>query len=283
MAQPAQVISRSPLIGYATVGVQPPSQYYLSPDDHLFLRVWNSAAGVTVTLRYRYLQPRLGVLAGTIPLTPSTDRTANFLRVPLAEGFLLSVALQTSAGTPRRGQTFCQVGIVRGGELADEPAALLISDYLHDTLLLAWPGGLLRSSVEGPGVLRSITGTDQAAGAEISETVPTNARWRFYSLVASLVTSAAVANRFPNIAFDDGANVHARVGSNTAQAASLTRAWAFSGAPLIQALSGTALIVVGAPEIYLAAGHRIRTITENFQAGDNWGAPQFLVEEWIEE
>ncbi len=90
MTQPAQVISRSPLIGYATVGVQPPSQYYLSPDDHLFIRVWNSAAGVTVTLRYRYLQPRLGVLAGTVDLTPSTNRAANFLRVPLAESTLAS-------------------------------------------------------------------------------------------------------------------------------------------------------------------------------------------------
>ncbi len=203
--------------------------------------------------------------------------------MPLAEGFLLSVALQTSAGSPRRGQTFCQVGIVRGGELANEPAALLISDYLHDTLLLSWPGGLLRSSAEGPGVLRSITGTNPAAGAEISETVPTNARWRFYSLTAQLVASATVANRIVSFAMDDGANVHYRMGQNTAQTAGSTRTWCLSGSPFSNALSGTSLLMVGAPEIYLAAGFRIRTITEGFQAGDDWAAPQFLVEEWIEE
>lgn len=283
MPAPAQVISRSNLIGFATVGVQPPAQHYLSPDDHLFLRVWNSAAGVTVALRYRYLEPRKGVLAGTILLTPSTDRVANFQRIPLAEGFLLSLTLAVSAGTPKRGQTFCQVGIVRGGELANEPAAVLISDYLADTVLLAWPGGLLRSSVEGPGFLRSITGTDPAVGAEISETVPTNARWRLLSLAARLVTAVAAANRNPTLALDDGANVYQRTGVPTFQTASQTVDHFFGAGAGQGTLAAVFFWYTTPVEIYMAAGHRLRSITNLIQAADDWGAPQYLVEEWIEE
>jgi hypothetical protein len=283
MVQAAQIISRSPLIGFATVGVQPPAQHYLSPDDHLFLRVWNSAAGVTVSLRYRYLAPRAGVLAGTITLTPSTDRAANFQRVPLAEGFLLSVTLATAAGTPKRGQTFCQVGIVRGGVLANEPAALLISDYLADTLLLAWPGGLLRSSVEGPGFLRSITGSDPAAGAEISETVPTNARWRLIGLTAQLFNDATVANRFAALVFDDGASIYARAtfdqATTTLQAP--VHSWSMGGNPS-GGQTNMRTMPLAQPNALLA-GQRIRTATASLQAGDNWSAPVYLVEEWIEE
>lgn len=283
MPAPAQVISRSNLIGFATVGVQPPAQHYLSPDDHLFLRVWNSAAGVSVSLRYRYLQPRFGVLAGTITLTPSTDRTANFQRVPLAEGFLLSLTLATAAGTPKRGQTFCQVGIVRGGELANEPAAVLISDYLADTVLLAWPGGMLRSSTEGPGFLRSITGTNPAAGAEFSETVPTNARWLLRAVSAVLVNSATVIGRSPSLVVDDGANIYARLQVDILQTASQTvrHTWV-NGAGFTTALGGAASVsVLG--QLYPTAGHRLRSLTNLLQAGDDWGAPQLFVEEWIEE
>ena len=35
-------------------------------------------------------------------------------------------------------------------------------------------------------------------------------------------------------------------------------------------------------DLILLAGHRIRTSTSSLQAGDDWGAPQLLVEEWLE-
>jgi hypothetical protein len=42
-------------------------------------------------------------------------------------------------------------------------------------------------------------------------------------------------------------------------------------------------IVAGIPNgLMLLAGHRIRTNTQNLQVTDDWGAPQFLVKEWLE-
>jgi hypothetical protein len=32
----------------------------------------------------------------------------------------------------------------------------------------------------------------------------------------------------------------------------------------------------------MGGGHRFRTVTNNLDAGDNWGAPQYLVEETLE-
>jgi hypothetical protein len=37
------------------------------------------------------------------------------------------------------------------------------------------------------------------------------------------------------------------------------------------------------PDIILSDGDRIRTQTTGIVAGDDWGAPQILVEEWIED
>ena len=283
MNGPAQIISAAPLVAFTTAGVQPPAQSYLTRDDHLFLRVWNSAAGVTVSLRYRFLDPKLGVLAGTVPLIPSTDRLANFLRIPLGEGFLLSVTLSVSAGTPKRGQTFCQAGVVRGGELANEPAALLISDYLADTCLLAWPGGPLRSSTEGPGFLRSLTGTNPAANTEISETVPTNARWKLRGLVATLVCGAAVANRKPTLVIDDGASQLLRYSGLTNVTASQTVQFSAFQLGVGTQNAGVWDYFITGEAAEISAGWRLRTITTAIQAADDWSAPQIFVEEWIEE
>jgi hypothetical protein len=87
---------------------------------------------------------------------------------------------------------------------------VLLQGYVTDTSRLSFPGSPIRSSIEGPGVLRSITGTNPAANAEISETVPTNARWRVHAIRFTLVTDANVANREVALTLDDGAAVFAR-------------------------------------------------------------------------
>src|SRR5207244_3905006 len=55
--------------------------------------------------------------------------------------------------------------------------------------------------------LRSFLGTDQAAGSEISEVVPTGKFWRILAVRAQLVTSGTAGNRFPRLEIDDGTNI----------------------------------------------------------------------------
>ncbi len=263
--------------------MQFPTPLYIGRDDRLFLRVHNSLAGIDVQLRARLLLPDGQVSPQLFHVLPSSDRLVNLAFFDLAAGFLLDVTLFAALAAPRRGQTFCQAGIGRGPAGDFHPVALLISDYLTDPHALGWPGGILRSSVEGPGLLRSITGTNPAAGAEISETVPTNARWRFNSLRANLVTDATGAARAVFLLLDDGATPYFEgIPSNT-QAVSSSIIYTM-GPVLTGTFIATSRLYIGAPEApLLFQGHRIRTSTVTLAAGDDWGAPQMLVEEWIED
>lgn len=127
--------------------------------------------------------------------------------------------------------------------------------------------------------IRSVAGTNPAAGAEITETVPADARWRLLSLSAALVTNATVANREAALVLDDGTSITLRSPTRQNQAASLTRNYSwFDGATLTTPVTDPAFTAPIAGPL-LAPAHRIRTVTTNLQAGDDWSAPQFLIQE----
>lgn len=254
----------------------------LTREDRIFVRTHNSAAGVVIGLRARLLDETGRITESAWQTTPASDRTASFVSFDAGRGLLLGLTLRAESGTVRRGQCFVQVGIVRGGALASEPVQLLLSGYITGDSILGWPGGLLRESVDGPGILRAITGTDPAAGSEILEAVPANTRWRLVGLRFPLVTDATVAARRVNLYVDDGTTIALRVPCGDTQAASLNQqynaaAWGF--APVLADLQ--AQIALPA-DFFLLQGWRIRTNTTSLQAGDNFGAPQMIVEEWIE-
>jgi hypothetical protein len=67
-----------------------------------------------------------------------------------------------------------------------------------------------------------ISGTNPAAGVEISETSRRARARKLRSFAFTLVASAVVANRTPVLTIDDGANVLFETGTNVAQTASQT-------------------------------------------------------------
>jgi hypothetical protein len=256
--------------------------FYLTGEDSLRLTAFNAAAGVTVAIEGRYLTPRGDVVTFADRLVPTTNRLASSAVFTLGDGWLLNVHVRASAGTPRIGQCFALVEVVRGRLGFVAPIGTLLQGYVTDSQRLAWPGSPIRSSVDGPGVLRSITGTDPAAGAEISETVPTNARWRIFSARMTLVTDATVANRLANLVLDDGAAILAQMTAHANQIASTTYIYNWFHVGHAGNAIGTAFMQNFPPDVRLSGGSRIRTLTGAIQAGDNWSAPQLLVEEWIE-
>ena len=157
-----------------------------------------------------------------------------------------------------------------------------MSGYISDTSPLLFPGGKNESSIEGPGLIRSITGTNPAAGVEISETVPTGARWRIICFKATFVADATATTRGPRLSFDDGSLAYFTAGTFTSITASTTfiHSWAAVGQEDNSAASATVQCIPS--DLILAAGHRITSSTVSIQAGDNWDAPQLLVEEWIQ-
>jgi hypothetical protein len=268
------------LIGAA---LAPTRGIYLSGDDHLRITTFNAAAGVELAIEGRYLDLDGRLVPSGGRHVPNTDRTAASTLIRLGEGWLLDVTVRASAGTPRRGQCFALLELVRGFTGAVVPVALLSQGYVTDTARFGWPQSIVQHSTEGRGVIRAITGTDPAAGVEISETVPTNARWELLAIGFALVTDATAANREVTLTLDNGTSVYTRSPSRVNHTASLTRTYSAFQSPSLAAVTTDPTLNLQLPRLVLSDGHRIRTATSNLQAGDNYGAPQLLVEEWIED
>jgi len=257
--------------------------FYFAGDDQLRVTSWNSLASVVVVLTGRFVHADDGRIEPFSEThTPATNRTAASSTFARAKGWLTDLSVLVTGATPQRGQTFVRVDVVRGQGAGAIPLSTLIQGYVTATQRLAYPGSPIIDSLTGPGTIRSITGTDPAANTEVTETVPTGARWRFLSLLVTLVTDANVATREVALAADDGTNTYCRIPATQSQAASLTRRWEFTQATPFAGLNQDATIPAMFPALLLAAGHRLTTITTARQVTDNFGAPQYAVEEWLE-
>jgi len=274
--------TRAPAVSYLERGVPPPAPLYIGPNETLVADTWSSTAPAALAIVARVLTPGGRVHTSRWSHTPNTGRTRATTYHNLPEGFLLSVAVDATGAAYRRGHCWCQVGIQIGADATGVPHGQLISDYVTGTARLAWPGGQLRSSVEGPGLIHSITGTDPAAGAEVNETVPTGARWLLLSLRAILATSAVVGNRYITWMIDDGLSVVWTEDFNAPQTAGTTLSHILSGDDQRHGnyYTGTHTPLYRGPQ--LVAGWRIHSYTPGLDPGDDWGAPVLHVEEWIE-
>lgn len=130
------------------------------------------------------------------------------------------------------------------------------------------------------GEIVTVIGTDPAAGAEVSQTVPATYYWRIMSARVAFVTDATVANRFPTLTIDDGTTVVGTFATGTAIPASQTAAITWADTSGIIAPAAGLHLAPFPVSIILPAGYRVRTVTTGIVAGDNYGAPAFLIERW---
>lgn len=130
---------------------------------------------------------------------------------------------------------------------------------------------------DGPGTQQSSEGTDPATGQEISETVPANTIWRLYSLEAALITDSSGTPRI-QVIVDGGDVVHYTGISESTQAASTTETYVIGSVGMTRASVDGVHFIPLPDDLLYSAGHRIRT--SGIDAGDNWGAPRWIVEAW---
>lgn len=260
-----------------------PGDLYVTNDDQLKVTVFNALASVIVTVRGR-LRGGDGITRPFVEvLTPTSDRVASSKIVRLSEGWLSNVLVVASTGAPLTGQTFARVSIVRGEGTPALEVAVLAAGYVTAQQPIAWPGSPVLNSTDGAGAVRAIAGATPAAGSEISETVPTGARWELLAFRAQFVTSAAVANRAAALAIDEGATVFQFLAAGLVQAASATVRYNWAPGNPVSAAAIISDVFVPFPiNNRLAAGHRIRTSTFNIQGADQWNGIEYLVREWIE-
>lgn len=111
-------------------------------------------------------------------------------------------------------------------------------------------------------------------------TAPGGATWRVTSLVARLVTSAAVANRRMSLAADDGTAVWYAQAASADQAASLTVDYcAHTGASFGGVVPGVLTVPLPAAGLLLRPGHRLVVAVLNIDAGDQWSEITAMVDE----
>lgn len=156
----------------------------------------------------------------------------------------------------------------------------LMAAYLTDGRTLTWPEGIHEGFTEGAGLVRSLTGTNPAAGSGVDEDVPTNARWKFLGVKVQLVADATVIERANKIQFNDGSAVIFEVEGGGITASQTKNLYFAPGYSDDTAGSNYHL---NTPEILLFQGWGFTIAAGSLQAGDDYGAPTIVVEEWIEE
>ena len=259
-----------------------PNAFYVTGEDNLRIASLNSVAGVQVTISGRMLTLDGKLQPFSVPHVPNTDRTVRNQIHILGEGWIQNLSAVVTAGAPLYGQTWIRAEIVRGSTGAVEPLAVLLQGNVTAVQKLAFPGADIYATHERPGALRVITGADPAAGAEMAETVPSGARWRLLQLHIVLATDATVSNRESRLILDDGTTQYFESGVTAVLAASTSAAITLWRGSFLPSLASTVRGMNAPDYIVMLAGHRLRTETSNLQAGDNYGAPLYVVEEWLE-
>lgn len=278
-----QVFPAAPALGPGGRILAAPFQFLLTGDDRLRIVSFNSLTGVVVAIQGYRMDP-----AGEKhPLrqvhTPNTDRTVATDDFALGAGALLNLTVFAAAGAPLIGQTFVILQLVRGVGAAAVVLGTLLAGYVTARQPLGWPGSPIVSSLEGEPVIRVVTGTDPAAGAEVSETVPTGARWELLSVRYTLVTSAvAGARRSRLVLTTPGSAVFVSLLPATTQAASDNLPYLWAPNLPSASIATTGLQQPLTQRAILPAGAMLGTSTQAVDAGDNYADVTFAVREWLE-
>lgn len=130
-------------------------------------------------------------------------------------------------------------------------------------------------------LVRTVAVPNPGAGLEWSAAVPSGAYWELLSIVATLSTSAVVANRAPRFQVtDEQSNVIDSISGGT-----ITTAGGAARYSLMAGLGATITTGVGSsslpsPPLLLLPGWSIVSSTVAIDAGDLWSGVRLQVREW---
>tara|TARA_R100000306_G_C4364453_1_gene136909 strand:+ start:448 stop:1257 length:810 start_codon:yes stop_codon:yes gene_type:complete len=164
--------------------------------------------------------------------------------------------------------------------MASAPTLRLMGTILTTKQEAGGWNGTNESSLSGQGNIRTIDGTDPATGAEITEAVPTYARWKPISIKFPLDVGSADVS--PAIQLTDGSNIINQTDRLTASAGGgYGNVVGFGNG--FQSHVGTvgSAIFYTFNEVILPSGYQIKT--SNVSGDDEYGSPRLSVEEWIED
>jgi hypothetical protein len=261
-----------------------PFQFLVTGIDHLRVRAWCSTAGVVLAIDQRF-----GLLEGPVQASGDTlicgsDRNARTKDITLAAGYVLNLVVRAESGSPRVGQCYVTIDVIRGTGPAAIVLGQMVGGYVTASQGLAWPGTPIRTSLEGPGYETTIA-TYSAMGVGFIETaVPTNARWRPSSVYAQYNAFLGGPNRrFQVYLFDPSHNVLSLVEQpgSLAGGSNGVMTWA-RGYPVAGDLAAGYGIAPLPVDLLMVGGETIFYLCPTWIAGDVIQALLITATEWLE-
>lgn len=208
------------------------------------------------------------------PAGDSTIETFNF-RIP---DLPVALSLMDNAAFLVQGENFAIISLTMNGDIIQQ----LASGWVYNQKALSWPNITTQDQRPGGGRLLTITGTNPAAGAECSDTVPNGQVWKIYSVRLNLVAAATVGNRLPHLVLNNGTIDYADFFTTVAQIISEDVMYTFSKAATnSEGVQDNDRAVVFPNYVWLPEGFIIKTITSGIAAGDNYAAPIYMVERFF--
>lgn len=284
LAKEFPTLTRPAEISFRRTDLQPPTDVYIDRDD---LLVFSCATFTTLNplprVIVRMLRPNGEIIPSVHEFISSPNGLLQGASAALGEGYLLSVAVDLPTQLIYETQdVYVVVEIARPPFSNALYSRRLIAGYVAPTRRLAWPENPVLSSLDGAGRIRTLTGTNPAAGSDWTQSMTAPSRRKLLSVRASLVASGVAANRRVTFFLRDDSNLtYYQVHSGVTQTAGQTVHYHF--APGVPFSNNDGIVTVPAPnEGFLQGAYSIGVSTFALDAGDDWGAPQFVFQEWLD-
>lgn len=278
-----QILEPNPATAQRPFGEHYPWIYTFTGEDVLEVTSWNSAAGVRLRIAGRVHAGPLDIKPFSAAHVPNTDRTSNTTIITMPAGELLNAIVYAETGSPQAGQTFVRIAVRRGAGGAFERLGIIVQGQVTANTARTFPGSSVQSPLEVEPYLRVIQGTTPAAGAAITETVPTGVRWEIMTFNYQHSTGALPANRTPYMqATSGGLTVFISTHPNTIPGSAV---YSFTWAQNIPSQHDTNEGLSRSPipqRLILPSAAQIVASARNILSSDQLSGVSYNVREWLD-
>lgn len=158
----------------------------------------------------------------------------------------------------------------------------LCSGYVYQEKGISFPNTSQQPAIPGRGMITQVLGSNPAAGAEASISVPQGEIWLVHAVRVQLVTDANAANRRPHFVFTGpGGAIYDTANDVDIAANSTVNLSAAVYGSLRGGSQDNDLFYPMAHNTWIGPEGTITTETVNIQVGDNYGIPRALVEKYF--
>lgn len=268
--QNSEILTQYSAIRFNTTSLAPPADAYIRPDDQLVIDLTHNNPNVPVLVRARLLRvDGVVMIIEEQMFSTSTGSTQRYI-LPLAEGFLLSIAVSTPATFGNTLPPYVAVYLSQNIAATYNVTACFISDYVTFRRPASWTPGVSAQGVPQPIWKYSTILNPPAAGQDWTWSIPQYQRHKLLGICARFQTSAVVASRQVTLVINVGGVPIYQYLTAAAQPASTLALYTFSNSNTLASVNGTQFVTSIPTDLELAYIDSVQVVTANKDAADQW-------------